>query len=82
LRKRNFSRRGCPRFLNETVNDTDATRPNEKYKASNAIIRERAGQFPQPRTERPAQRHADRPPDLNRSKVGPDDSAIFGRQAP
>ena len=63
------------------MNHADPALVGKKQHARDAAARERAAYLPQAVSERAAQRHADRPPELHGREVGSDDPPIFSRQA-
>jgi hypothetical protein len=58
------------------MDDGDPLFMNKEEHARCAIASEIAPQFPQTATERPAQRHSDRPSALNTSQIGADRPAV------
>ena len=66
-------------LLDEPMRYPNSPFRHEKDQACDPVVCELAAYLPQPCSERSAQRHSNRPSDLQGREVSPDRPAIFGR---
>ena len=68
-------------LLDEAVHHTDTTVIDEKHQARGALTWQRGANFLQATTQGPAERHANRPPKLDRGQVSADRASVVRRKA-